>query len=81
MPSILARQPAWLDRDTPAFGFFNSRDHDEEEELERDAPCRKIVHRGTEIFAVVDNELRWSELGMLRDGSGSKQQPLYKVWP
>lgn len=83
MPSIIARQPAWLDRSSPAFNFFqtdNSRQ--DEDEHNRDAPSRKIAHRGSEIFAVVGNELRWSDLDMLRDASKSgseRQQPVYKV--
>lgn len=83
MPKILARQPAWLDRNTPAFDFFQPADGsssrpDAQDHEDRDAPARKIAHRGTEIFAVVGNELRWSDLGLLKDGNG-QQQPAYKV--
>lgn len=87
MPNILARQPAWLDRNTPAFDFFQSnKSRQEEDEQGRDAPVRKIAHRGTEIFAVVGDELRWSDLAMLRNASssssssGTAKQPAYKVW-
>lgn len=83
MPTILARQPAWLDRNTPAFDFFQPADRSktrQDDDEDRDAPSRKIAHRGTEIFAVVGNELRWSDMSMLRDANGRDQQPVYKVW-
>ena len=42
-------------------------------------PRRGIATRGTEVFVVVDNEIRWSDLCMLRDGweeqQKSKAQP------
>lgn len=82
MPNILARQPKWLDRNTPAYNFFQSAENqqtkqDGEEDVNRDAPSRKIAHRGSEIFAVVGNEVRWSHLSLLKDGRSGKSA--YKV--
>ena len=32
-----------------------------------DGPLRKTAHRGTEVFVVAENELRWSSLAHLKD--------------
>ena len=41
----------------------------------RDAgPFRRIAHRGTEIFVAVGNEIRWSELGTVKDAGEDFQR-------
>jgi nucleoporin NUP82 len=92
MPKILSRQPRWLDHDSPAFDFFQPVDKSkslENRDEPRHAPSRKVAQRGSEIFAVVGNELRWSDLGVLKEaGEGNgrngqqhqrNEQPAYKV--
>ena len=37
-------------------------------------PKRTIAHRGTEIFVVVDNEIRWSDLCLLKENWEELQQ-------
>ena len=42
-------------------------------------PKRLIANKGTEVFVVVDNEIRWSDLCMLKDdyeeSKGKKRSP------
>lgn len=40
-------------------------------------PKRIIARRGTEVFVVVDDQIRWSDLGMLKD-KWDEQQILNK---
>lgn len=92
MPKILSRQPRWLDHSTPGYEFFqaNNTNRAAPAETTRDAPHRKIAHRGTEVFTVVGNELRWSDLGILKEAAEEhggrygrhgeqNKQPAYKV--
>ncbi|CAK4030230.1 Nucleoporin NUP82 [Lecanosticta acicola] len=92
MPKILSRQPRWLDHSTASRDFFlvNGKDKLTTEETTRDAPYRRIAQRGTEVFAVVGNELRWTDLGILKEAgeeNGGRygrpgepnKQPVYQV--
>ena len=70
MPKILSRQPRWLDYGTPGFNLFQPNKKHQEEELsdgERGTPSKRIAHRGTEVFVAVGNELRWSDLNLLKE--------------
>lgn len=70
MPKILARDPAWLDRSTPASRLFKADSEAKGKTvrtLEHEGASRRVAHRGSEIFVAVGNELRWSELGLLKD--------------
>lgn len=94
MPKVLSRQPRWLDYNSPGFDFFQPDNKDKQREnaaqAHREGPVRKIAHRGSEIFVAVGNELRWSDLAILKEageGEGSKygrlsdsgKIPAYKV--
>lgn len=86
MPKILQRDPAWFANSTPGYNLFQvgatphvAQDARLATETSFDGPSRRIAHRGTEVFVVVGNEVRWSDLGLLRDageerrrGEGSK---------
>ncbi|KAF2171838.1 hypothetical protein M409DRAFT_63395 [Zasmidium cellare ATCC 36951] len=77
MPKILARSPQWLDYGTPGFDFFQPSDNDKSRQTDAKlvGPSRKIAHRGTEVFTAVRNEVRWSDLAILKDaGEGSRGQ-------
>ncbi|KAK4502958.1 hypothetical protein PRZ48_006385 [Zasmidium cellare] len=87
MPKILARSPQWLDYGTPGFDFFQPADNDKSRQTgaQTKGPSRRIAHRGTEVFTAVGNEVRWSDLAVLKDagesakGKQAKKQPAYKV--
>jgi len=83
MPTIIDYAPAWLSRPSPAGTFFTSSGSERSSQSSRNAkgrdisgtsnntayhgPNRTLARRGTEIFAVVDNQIRWSNLTTLKD--------------
>lgn len=77
MPKVLARDPRWLSHSTPGYKLFQPDSDSKTQrspEARYDGPLRKIAHRGTEVFVAVGNELRWSDLGLLKD-AGEEQEP------
>lgn len=80
MPKIISYTPSWLSRPSPGFHLFSTSidEHDgrglnhqtngESNPRNCIGPKRTIARRGTEIFAVVDNQIRWSDLCMLKEG-------------
>jgi nucleoporin NUP82 len=75
MPKVNSYAPAWLCRPSPGASLFTSNaDKSPAQELQDKAKpsadrgaTRTIAKRGNEIFAVVDNEIRWSNLARLKD--------------
>ena len=70
MPKILARGPAWLSTSTPGYQLFqpdNNSKATRSPDVRYEGPLRKVAHRGTEIFVATGNELRWSDLALLKD--------------
>ncbi|KAL8708889.1 MAG: hypothetical protein Q9220_006345 [cf. Caloplaca sp. 1 TL-2023] len=82
MPKILNYTPPWLSRPSPGFDLFDSADHSSStakysnaspptngtsSEPESPGPRRTIAHRGTEVFLVVRNQIRWADLSLLKD--------------
>ncbi|KAL8894699.1 MAG: hypothetical protein Q9192_004113 [Flavoplaca navasiana] len=76
MPKILGYTPSWLSRPSAGFDLFSSsngralidsqyggQSGDTSEYL---GPRRTIAHRGSEIFVVVDNQIRWADLSILK---------------
>ena len=81
MPKILSYTPSWLTRPSPGYALFSQKPKEinaeakEQKQGGQDLRIRRtIAHRGTEIFVVVDNEIRWSDLVMLRERSEEDQQ-------
>lgn len=82
MPKIISYTPSWLSRPSAGFDLFCKTKSSTSEPGVGGAArtqngsrsssshvChqRTIARRGTEIFVVVDNEIRWSDLCLLRD--------------
>ena len=79
MPKILARDPAWLSRSTPGFNLFQPDSQTQRQILQDvryEGPLRTIAHRGMEIFVAIGKELRWSDVGSLKD-AGDEQERKY----
>lgn len=87
MPRIISYTPAWLSRPSPGFHLFsnstlNEQEHARKPSNERNGkrnstyvgPKRTIARRGTEVFVVVDNQIRWSDLCMLKDKWDEQQE-------
>lgn len=74
MPKVNSYAPAWLCRPSPGAKFLSSSSAQSPgEDLQtgskpmRNGATRTIAKRGNEVFAVVDNEIRWSNLARLKD--------------
>ena len=75
MPQILEYTPAWLSRPSPGFKLFSSSEKKQllgtadakKEDEDYDGPHRVIAKRGTEVFVVVDNSIRWADLSALKE--------------
>lgn len=74
MPKVNSYAPAWLCRPSPGASLFTSNsDKSPAQGLQRTKPStedgatRTIAKRGNEVFAVIDNEIRWSNLARLKD--------------
>ena len=82
MPKIISYTPSWLSRPSPGFHLFSphistdpKRGSDREShqfangsknKRTRVGHVKTVARRGSEIFVVVDNEIRWSDLRMLK---------------
>lgn len=75
MPKVNSYAPAWLCRPSPGASLFTSTSvKSPAQDLQNgknvsgaSGPTRTIAKRGHEVFAVVDNEIRWSNLARLKD--------------
>ncbi|OAX82680.1 hypothetical protein ACJ72_02975 [Emergomyces africanus] len=82
MPKVIDYSPPWLSRPSPGATFFLSSRSDHSVQANHFAkgkgardtreqpylgPRRTLVRRGTEVFAVIDNQIRWSNLSTLKD--------------
>ncbi|KAJ5770609.1 uncharacterized protein N7511_002660 [Penicillium nucicola] len=74
MPKVSSYAPAWLCRPSPGANFLTTNssqspaeDIKNKSKPSDNGPNRTIARRGNEVFAVVDNEIRWSNLARLKD--------------
>jgi hypothetical protein len=75
MPKVKSYSPAWLCRPSPGASLFTSNpDKSHAQDLQNKAKpatqigaTRTIAKRGNEVFVVIDNEIRWSNLARLKD--------------
>ena len=77
MPKILERDPAWLASATPGHTLFQpstSAAAQRSPDSKDAGASRKLAHRGTELFVAVGNELRWSEIGLLKDAGDRRRR-------
>ncbi|KAJ5896829.1 Nucleoporin NUP82 [Penicillium subrubescens] len=75
MPKVKSYAPAWLCRPSPGASLFTSNpDKSPAQDLQNKAKpstqigaTRTIAKRGNEVFVVIDNEIRWSNLARVKD--------------
>jgi len=74
MPGVLKYTPAWLSRPSPGFDVFASKassklptTEGKQKHEKPFGPQRTIVRRGTEVFVAVGNELRWTDMVLLKE--------------
>jgi hypothetical protein len=83
MPKIISYTPPWLSRPTPGSQAFTNQ----RKTLARESPLpssfhgphRLLAHRGTEIFTVVGNEIRWLDLRILQNDWEERTDPAVKT--
>ena len=87
MPKIISYTPSWLSRPSPGYhlfsksstsqqsnGIISTKQNEANIAKQFTGNRRTIARRGTELFVVVDNEIRWSDLCMLKDVWEETQQ-------
>jgi nucleoporin NUP82 len=85
MPKVLSRTPEWLSHGAPGHSLFAANPQRKQlngtRKVAPSLPFKTIVHRGTEVFVAVDNEIRWSDLVFLQEvGQTTNDRPdVYKV--
>lgn len=75
MPKVNSYAPAWLCRPSPGANLFTSNAIKSPAEDQANGskfavpngPTKTVAQRGTEVFTVVDNEIRWADLARLKD--------------
>lgn len=79
MPKVISYTPGWLSRPSPGFDLFSPKDPSKAKKsvpkssnstgssAVLPAARRIIARRGTEVFVVVDNVIRWADLPSLKD--------------
>ena len=82
MPRVLSYTPPWLSSPSRGFDLFAQPRHKNKARNINGAsgsvasvgPYRTIAHRGTEVFVVVENEIRWSDLVLLKEKGTSDEE-------
>ncbi|KAJ5387111.1 hypothetical protein N7509_009652 [Penicillium cosmopolitanum] len=75
MPKVNSYAPAWLCRPSPGASLFTSNSLATPAQDTQPTPksatasgaTRTIAKRGNEVFAVIENEIRWSNLARVKD--------------
>lgn len=77
MPKVLGYTPSWLTRPSPGHGLFSSTEKTPPHAIQNGfkaptngedyrRPQRTIAYRTTEVFVAVNNQIRWSDLSLLK---------------
>jgi nucleoporin NUP82 len=81
MPRIVDYAPAWLSRPAPGASLFSSTAKDKptsghsrnrsdggaQNDASYHGPLKTLARRGTEVFVVVNNQIRWAKLTALKE--------------
>ncbi|KAI4742621.1 hypothetical protein E4T50_06963 [Aureobasidium sp. EXF-12298] len=87
MARVIGHTPSWLSAPSPGFNLFQRNPdtkapsglRNQLTKAEARGPTRTIAHRGTEIFVLVGNEIRWSDLVSLKDTEKERNNQSYRV--
>lgn len=97
MPRIIGHTPSWLSQPSPGARIFSDPEakspaspskraaltkSDEEVTITPISARRLIAHRGSEVFTVVGNKIRWADLSRVKDAwdvQSHKRQPTQDV--
>ncbi|KAH8425520.1 uncharacterized protein LDX57_003271 [Aspergillus melleus] len=75
MPKVISYTPPWLSRPSPGASLFadtatkgvETTSQKLRKDFDYTGPSRTLAQRGNEVFAVVNNRIRWSDLTRLKD--------------
>ena len=72
MPKVVSYTPPWLSRPSPGATLFSSApskitDAALANKPAYEGPTRTLARRESEVFIVVDNEIRWADLARLKN--------------
>ncbi|THY45680.1 hypothetical protein D6C97_08537 [Aureobasidium pullulans] len=89
MARVAGHTPSWLSAPSPGFNLFQRATDSKPAAAYRNGndkdashgPSRTIAHRGTELFVLVGNDIRWSDLVMLKDAPKNTQDQNYRASP
>ena len=89
MARVASHTPSWLSAPSPGFNLFQRATDSKPAAAYRNGndkdashgPSRTIAHRGTEVFVLVGNDIRWSDLVMLKDAPKNTQDQNYRASP
>ncbi|KAI5209620.1 hypothetical protein E4T39_00703 [Aureobasidium subglaciale] len=88
MARVLRHTPDWLSAPSAGYNLFQrSADtkaaaaafRSANQKTDSRGPTRTIAHRGTEVFVLVGNEIRWSDLVMLKDAARDDDDQGYRA--
>ena len=87
MSRIISHTPSWLSAPSRGFDLFQAGPNTKTpaalsnggRKMEYRGPVKTIAHRGTEVFVVVGNEIRWSDLVALKDAPQGAPEGSYRV--
>lgn len=90
MPKVISYTPPWLSRPEPGFDLFTSsqgtlsspqrerrgsgQQSNGDMSKQYLGPKKIIAQRGTEVFVVADNQIRWSDLCLLKDDYDEREE-------
>lgn len=94
MPKVIGHTPSWLSQPSPGARIFSDPEAQSpaspskrptnakrsEEVATLTASAKKLIaHRGSEVFTVIGNKIRWADLSRVKDeweAQSHRQQPL-----
>lgn len=88
MARVIRHTPSWLSSPSPGFSLFQPQPDAKGREGYSNrsnkggayrGPTRTIAHRNTEVFVLVGNEIRWSDLVLLKDAPPDSDQASYRA--
>ncbi|KAF2673284.1 hypothetical protein BT63DRAFT_451320 [Microthyrium microscopicum] len=83
MPRVLEFTPGWLARNRPGFDLFAAKPKSTPtpDVTPQTGPSRTIARRGTQLFVAVGNEVRWTDLVLLKDFEAERNSRSRKATP
>ncbi|KAI5276969.1 hypothetical protein E4T47_00269 [Aureobasidium subglaciale] len=90
MARVLGHTPDWLSAPSAGYNLFQrgadtkaaapaAALRNANQKTDSRGPTRTIAHRGTELFVLVGNEIRWSDLVMLKDAPRHDDSQTYRA--